>query len=282
MRIFLFVSLFVLAACQESPQTHNLGAQNKSETQGIVGGVEVASTDRLARLVFSLISTYPDNSKTIPTGEMTELTDLGYQCTAVAIGPRLALTAAHCLEDVNLKHRLEITDKNGNKIINLVKKFSVHPDFKTDERADIAVLLLQNDLPLATVYPEVPTKDEYLNLEGLIAAGYGRITGEKLREGGSGILRTAVMDAKSYSPEEPTFTIDQTNKKGICSGDSGGPSFIENNTGLILVGIASKVTFYNFPGDENPDTCNFKGTYVNVQYYLDWMAGSAEELLNSK
>jgi hypothetical protein len=280
MKKLLVCALLVLSACQEGPNSHDMNLEN-TKAQGIVGGSEVSTKDRLAHIVFSLISTYPQDSKASPQGAMTELNEMGYQCTASALSSRLAITAAHCVDDKNLKHRLEFVDKDGKKVVNKVKEFVQHPDFKLDPGADMAVLLMEDEFPEGTLYPQLPSQDEYLDLSHLIAAGFGRVTGEKLREGKSGTLRTTLVDAKSYNPEAPTFMIDQTKGTGICSGDSGGPSYIEDEDGnLKLVGIAYKVTFYSFPGDENPNTCNNTGSYVNVQYRLEWLINTAEKLLS--
>lgn len=278
----LIISLFVflsLLACQESPHQADLELQDDAAPQGIVGGKAVDPQNQLARSVFALISTYPAGKAANGSAEMTELTSAGYLCTASALSPRLAITAAHCVEDKNLQHRLEVLNESGQKIVIPVQKFVVHPEFNEDENVDVALLLLEKELPESTIYPTLPSKDEYLNLRDLIAVGFGRVTGEKLREGKSGVLRMGYMEAKGYNPEVGNFSIDQTEGKGICSGDSGGPSYIlDDNSSLKLVGIAYKVTFYSFPGDINPDTCNNVGRYVNVQYHLDWIIKAAEEL----
>lgn len=281
MRKLLIISFVFLAACQENSQTHDLGLQNPSAPQGIVGGMAVPAKDRLARMVFSLVSNFPEGTGVNASGAMTELTAMGYQCTASALTSRLVVTAAHCVENKDLVHHLELTDAEGNKITNKVAEFKVHPQYATDDRADLALLLLEEDLPEGTLYPNFPEGGEYLDLRELIAVGYGRVTGEKLREGKAGILRWGLMDAKSYNPSEPVFHIDQTVGRGICSGDSGGPAYVQDD-GLKIVGVASKVSFYSFPGDDNPDACAFRGTLVNLQYHLEWLAKTAESLLNSK
>lgn len=274
--IFVFLSLL---ACQESRHHAELERPEGAETpQGIVGGKSVDAKNQLARSVFALISTFIEGTSTPSSSNMTEQTDAGYLCTASALSPRLAITAAHCVENKNLQHRVEVLNESGQKIIIPVRKFLIHPQFTEDENIDVALLLLEKELPANTVYPHLPAKEEYLNLRDLIAVGFGRITGEKLRGGQAGVLRMEYMEAKGYNPEVGNFSIDQTNGKGICSGDSGGPSYILDNNALKLVGVAYKVTFYSFYGDINPDTCNNVGRYVNVQYHLDWILKAADEL----
>ncbi|KYG66225.1 hypothetical protein AZI86_03955 [Bdellovibrio bacteriovorus] len=294
MKKIFFASLFVLAACQEAPQNHELGFIDPAVSADIIRGNPVPAQDKLARTVFMLVST-----DSTATSDM----DGASICTASALTSKIAITAAHCVQGgPDMTHRLHVVDEKGVTTTNKVLKFKQHEEFIPDvnayraslpkeeqdlriENHDIAILLLENELPASTIYPHLPESDEFLEINGpftkLLAVGFGRVTGEALRDGKSGILRQGEVEGKGYNPERMTFEIDQSDGKsqGICTGDSGGPSFLETSKGLVLVGIAYEVAPYVFPGDENPDRCLGTGHYVNVQSQLNWILNTSEELL---
>lgn len=294
MKKMFFASMLILAACQEAPQSHDLGLKDTSITADIVRGNPVSSKNKLARTVFQLIS-----SDTKATTDMEGASI----CTVSALTPRLAITAAHCVQGgPDMAHQLQVVNENGVTTTNRVLKFKQHEEFIPDMNAfraslpegerelridnhDIALLLLEKDLPSSTIFPNLPSADEYLDIAGpftkLLAVGFGRVTGEALRDGKAGIMREGYVEAKGYNPDRVNFEIDQSDGKGqgICKGDSGGPSFLETSNGLVLVGIAYEVIPYIFPGDENPDICLGVGRYVNVQSQLNWILNASEELL---
>lgn len=294
MKKILLASLLILTACQESPQTHELGLKNTAHTADIIRGNPVPAQDTLARTVFQLISADPK-----ATSDMDGVSI----CTASALTPKIAITAAHCVQGgPDMLHRLQVVDEKGVTTMNKVLKFKQHEEFIPDVNAyrdslpeeerelridnhDIALLLLENELPASTIYPNLPEADEYLDIMGpfthLLAVGFGRVTGEALRDGQAGIMRKGHVEAKGYNPDRINFEIEQSDpkSKGICKGDSGGPSFLESSKGLILVGIAHEVIPYVFPGDINPDLCLGVGRYVNVQSQLKWILLNSEELL---
>lgn len=294
MKKILMASMFILASCHEAPQTHELTTAESPHSANIVRGEAVPANNNLARTVFMLVSS---DSKATSDMEGASI------CTASALTPTLAITAAHCVQGgPDIVHRLQVVDEKGVTTTNKVLKFKQHQDFIPDMNAyretlpeeerglridnhDIALLLLEKELPPSTIYPNLPPAEEYLEIAGpftkLLAVGFGRITGEAMRDGKAGIMRKGYVDAKGYNPDRVNFEIDQSDSKsqGICKGDSGGPSFLETADGLMLVGIAYEVHPYIFPGDENPDICLGVGRYVNVQNQLNWIVQTSQELL---
>ena len=77
--------------------------------------------------------------------------------------------------------------------------------------------------------------------------------------------------------QRPTFTVEQSLGKGICQGDSGGPGMFEIEGKTYIVGIVSSVIYRET--SSTADRCRFKGQYINVQYYLDWIAQESAKLL---
>ena len=53
--------------------------------------------------------------------------------------------------------------------------------------------------------------------------------------------------------------------KDSCTGDSGGPFYIEGPKGWLLAGATSSAT------NSAPNDCGDGGIYVRVEHYLTWM-----------
>ena len=101
----------------------------------------------------------------------------------------------------------------------------------------------------------------------LVASGYGVTSGTSHQ--GSGVLRETNVRVAEPLVGKSEFYIDQTNGHGICSGDSGGPSFVQTAAGdLQQVGITSR-------GDE---TCAKGGLYTLVPAYLKWIDAAVHSM----
>lgn len=80
---------------------------------------------------------------------------------------------------------------------------------------------------------------------------------------GDGDLRKTEATVKfTYASE---FVLDEK-KSGTCSGDSGGPAFIEENGKIYLAGITSRGDFL----------CNGIGVYTSVPAFIDWIISHVE------
>lgn len=86
-----------------------------------------------------------------------------------------------------------------------------------------------------------------------------------------------ISEIPDYYPEGEAFDfiyVDQTEGKGICSGDSGGAAFANVNNENVVLGIASRV-------ENVKDTkmiCSYFGMYTNVLKYKDWLDQNFNEL----
>jgi secreted trypsin-like serine protease len=108
-------------------------------------------------------------------------------------------------------------------------------------------------LPPAPTVAGTPPKDE-------VVCNHDHTECVSMKSSGSGVLRfSAVSVVKVLSHE---VVVDQTQGKGACSGDSGGPAYVLKNGQYFLWGITSRGT----PG------CNEEGVYTNVLTYRDWVA----------
>lgn len=153
--------------------------------------------------------------------------------SAVAIGGRWALTAAHVVDDA----------ATATVAGNPVRVSFIHPEYRRNEfgRFDIAMLRLRDDLGL-DYYPPLSTGQENVGdvvslagygVTGRLSSGYDKTDG-RLRAGTNRIVRF-----------EKTLLVCPARRGGsplpicIAPGDSGGPVFVGAGKGAVLAGIAS-------------------------------------------
>lgn len=269
----LSLSLF-LVACQGSPSLFSEVPPSQLQ-DSIVGGQEVSKTDPLRFKVLLLQGLY---DKVVTRKGNSLLTKWSTtQCTTSAISKRLLITAAHCIETKAEVLRIEIpsADKEST-FINAVKVVT-HPDYPKNANADLALILLESELPQQIEILQLPSEELELNPTDVIAAGFGRDNGREDLPGNSGILRTVGLRSSDFNIQRPTFTVEQSLGKGVCQGDSGGPGMFEIEGKTYIVGIVSSVIYRETSSTK--DRCRFKGQYINVQYYLDWIAQESAKLL---
>lgn len=271
--LFLF---FILTGCQGSQDKFSMDAVS-GELNPIVGGEEVSIADDVAQKVLSMQALF--NPVVVTVGSSTKTSYNVFQCTASAIGPRLVLTAAHCLAKSTDIHRVEIATQQGRRFIEAAKVVP-HPEYHGDNKVpDLALVLLKEDLPVDVKILRLPEAYIDLGLSTIQAAGFGRTNGLKSLPAGDVKLRKTHLDVVSYSPEEPTFTVDQTQGRGVCQGDSGGPAIVNLGGHDVVVGVVSQSLFLlDTDPNQERDTCNYKGLYVNVQFYLNWIHDTAKTL----
>jgi hypothetical protein len=197
-------------------------------------------------------------------------------CSATLISKTTLVTAAHCVVGHMTKERLE-----GGKVTAGFGSVYSQPIFPPLEvtraaypdkdplvfdpktlRHDIALLFLKSPVTFAGILPaelhkgapswqQVKTGGTKLIFVGF---GYNVLNDEKV---GIGIKREASWAISGFDDYAVSFSVPGTN---TCSGDSGGPGFLEGTTSLILAAITSG-------GD---DACTY-GFDTRVDAYLSWL-----------
>ena len=167
------------------------------------------------------------------------------RCSATLIAPRTLLTAAHCADPAMMgATSLTIIASNAPTAaevmpgVNTVRvtQTRLHPVWNAAAAGlggDLALLLL--DSP-QTIPPSPWSRDSLTSLGGepVRAVGYG----SDAIDAGTGTRRTVELTIRQLTPE--LIALGNFVDKGICHGDSGGPTFHTFGDGVErLIGVHS-------------------------------------------
>lgn len=271
LKILLFSSAVLLSACnsgsssgQRDPLIKKTDSKRTCVPEsellagGIVGGQIVEQNDGDSKMVMMLVSN-------------------GQMCTAVAIGKRVLLTAAHCIAgnktNTFVSFYSSVSCESGfNKNLNTqgISETFVHPAYDPastpeDMTGDIALVVLENDVPEGYTIYKIVDPEKIHQASEMYLYGYGK-TGSNA--GGAGMLRKTILSSTSFDIDlnAKKIKVNQAGGNGICQGDSGGPSFVNNIDGeKQILGINSYVM-----GPEG-DICSKYSYQTLVNFYREWI-----------
>nr|WP_295904157.1 trypsin-like serine protease [uncultured Bdellovibrio sp.] len=278
MRVIFCFLILAMLGCQDKV-TSSQNAIEHEESNGIVGGEDVPQDNIIARQALNFKIRYQR-----PPVDGVEQKPISSQCTASAISPSIILTAAHCIiSNSPPSHIIVLKNAEGESVSIRGIDVVVHPDYIAgNKNADVALILLEQELPKDIEIMNLPAKDFDLHLTQVTAAGYGRSDGRPAFPGHVGVLRTATLDVQNYVTTSSSFIVTQNQGKGFCQGDSGGPAIVTLDNKPYVVGIASR-TFFNpeVPAEER-NLCIDRGLYINVQFHEEWIQKNMTSLLTKK
>lgn len=263
----LLSSLLFLTSCEsrESKTPLNLSKNNTA----IIGGSPARNEDPVAASTVSLIIEFDDAPFSV--------------CTGTLISTNLVLTATHCLDsmeqgDISVYLGAQLPTTLDKARLLKASGWVTHPDYElildADEYPvtglnDIALLRLAENAP-ASARP-VPILGKKANLpagQSLLLAGYGL-----LKEIGEPVYSKELNYVKVPLVRvwDNLLITDQTKGEGACSGDSGGPAYLETSKGLIVVGVTRG------PHDKAVD-CRHYGEYTYASKFESFILKAAKDL----
>lgn len=203
-------------------------------------------------------------------------------CTGVVVAPRVVLSAAHCGADIT---RILIGDQVAPNIkgrVVAVRQAVIHPSYRAHplNENDINVLIL--DAPAAIPPAPLATAAQLAAAATIHLVGFGY--NDPTRPTGFGVKREVNVpigpvkrsDADNLAQFEALtgFHADYefvAGRKGLgkdsCNGDSGGPAYIDTDTGLVVAGLTSRATR---DADVN---CGAGGIYVRTDFFREHVNG---------
>lgn len=262
-KALLLISLLSLAACAPQNSQQVIAA----DAAGIVGGDKVEASSNIGRSTVGLYEA-----------------KIGYICSGTLIAKNLVLTAAHCIDpqakDLIVIFAPEMKKAKPEQIRRVVRAV-VHPDYsgsvQTKDTADIAVLRFEGEAPAGYTVTPMLFEPGYLNNDTrTIVAGYG-LSWTVVLSRGAGTLRTTKLSIDDVNFSRTEVMLGQSVRKGICSGDSGGPAYLEMNGRLHVWGVASRGD--SLPGLLTPK-CMLFSVFTRVDAHKTFIEGAIADLLN--
>ncbi|WP_413581287.1 S1 family peptidase [Bdellovibrio sp. HCB288] len=139
-------------------------------------------------------------------------------------------------------------------------------------KRDALTILAGYGVDYAEVIPVNPRKEK--NLQQMINNGEVYCDNDDARKAtscvreeisGPAILKAVQVKIK-YTPNEGEVVLDQTGGQAACSGDSGGPAYIQVGNEYQLWGVTSRSGL----------GCNTDIIYMNILYYAVWITDTAK------
>ncbi len=269
------LGLLALSACQKKFDGQIV---NSNENASIIGGSLVTKDQHLAKSTVAIISAHMEGDK-----EVTAI------CTGSLLPGNFVLTAAHCMDDF----MVVVFDQavSNTSVMLPVDHASVHPLWRqhqqnlqrlqlkeqsklqitesdvesvTRNNGDIAIIHFSGQVPAGFVPANLLKKTSALQNGGeVILAGFG-ITDGIAKTGEGTLLETKVQIADIHF-SETEVKLDQTQGKGACHGDSGGPAYVKMGDRLFLWGITSRGV------DDDHDTCGKYSAYTSILPFTKWI-----------
>lgn len=197
LRVFLFAAAATLVAFFSAP------------AQALVGG---AADDQFANRTVMILTRDAEKS--------------GF-CSALVLGPRLLLTAAHCLRPVG-DMLVHYRSPSGEPIVIPVAATRVHPLYRADAArlrvVSIDLALVVTATPLGSTFiPAELAEGEAPGVgEDVILSGYGLQREGEPHSGGK--LSSLTLRVRAPASKILLWAADPGNAAaGACAGDSGGP-----------------------------------------------------------
>lgn len=207
-------------------------------------------------------------------------------CTGVVVAPQLVLTAAHCMDSKSPFREVSFDAKLPTENRISIVSFSVHPNWQGNVgNFDIAWIKLARPIPtsaaIAEVLPASNVADLIENMP-VTLVGFG-ITGTNNSNAGVKRNTTTVFNRyvdlgfQDRIAISNSFVLGPTPNKMACSGDSGGPAFVQIADKLYVIGNTSGAPVIN------PETVCERGVgiWTAIHPFRDWIETTSKMKLGN-
>lgn len=211
-------------------------------------------------------------------------------CSGTLIASDLILTAGHCVPATDtlkmiMVHGFGLKATQREMVqkgkIAKVSGWIRHPDYKivTDAQGgqtaenDIALVRLSEPLTGATVALLPRTGLTLTGTEDVTIAGWG-VTSSADRQIEIAKRQLGLHKALTKATQTTEKTIAIKGPRNLCSGDSGGPSFLQTDKGLVIIGVHSSSNGCFAPGIDD----RAQATDTFVPFYTEWIKASVKTL----
>ncbi len=222
-------------------------------------------------------------------------------CTGSLISQSVVLSAGHCVlstPDSTLKSifvvfspdiKSVIPEITSNKMVHVRVADAIiqHEGFGFDQKTnfvmnDLSLIRFKGKAPAGFQLARMPDPDQFtplqvgtkLTLEGYGVSSYNLDPKTQKPVGdGAGTLRQIGERALvQVTDDQSKLILNQTDNKGACHGDSGGPAYYVDplTKQKFLVGVTSQAYRLDQTSKDNP-LCNQLNVYTNLEHYLDWI-----------